>query len=111
MEAQNLIEFYDFKNCIISAKEFANGNIQFPATVEYYYNGIRIREDLNVTLTLTTFEYGKICIDEGNIINSQNHYLDLYPQFQSYKFKNNSFYIEYKSASKIGPYEIVITPL
>lgn len=110
MEAQNILEFDKFKDAITYKQVLANGNILFPATIEYTYNGQKVTENLNVKLTATKFNYGNISIDEGNVINSEDMHLKLSPKFQLYEFKNGALYIDNKNKSKIGFYKITITP-
>jgi hypothetical protein len=111
MEAQNILEFDKFKDSITYSQVLGNGNILFPATIEYYYDGLKEVEKLNVKLTVTKFNYGSINIDEGNVINSEDLHLKISPKFQSYVFKDGALYIDNKSKSKIGYYKITITPI
>jgi hypothetical protein len=110
MEAQNIQEFDKFKDSITYSQVLGNGNILFPATIEYTYNGLKEIEKLNVKLTVTKFNYGIINIDEGDAINSEDLHLKLSPKFQSYVFKDGALYIDNKNKSKIGFYKITITP-
>jgi hypothetical protein len=111
MEAQNILEFDKFKDSITYSQVLGNGNILFPATIEYQYDGKKVAEKLNVKLTLTKFNYGAINIDEGDVINSEDLHLKLSPKFQSYEFKDGALYIDNKNKSKIGFYKVTITPI
>jgi hypothetical protein len=110
MEAQNILEFNKFKDSITYSQVLGNGNILFPATIEYTYNGLKVAENLNVKLTMGKLNYGSISIDEGDVINSEELHLKLSPKFQSYEFKDGALYIDNKNKSKIGFYKITITP-
>jgi hypothetical protein len=111
MEAQNILEFDKFKESITYMQVLGNGNILFPATIAYTYNGQTVVEKLNVKLTATKFNYGSINIDEGDVINSEDMHLKISPKFQSYVFKDGALFIDNKSKSKIGFYKITITPI
>ena len=74
--------------------------------VIYNWNRQSLQETLPVTLRLTTFEYGKVCLDEGNILNSDIVHMDFHADFQDYSFDEEGFLIIKGKSGRLGAYEV-----
>ena len=68
------------------------------------------QETLKVTIRLTTSEYGRISIEDGDILNSVIVHMEFNSNYQNYSFSDESFLIiKGNNSSKIGNYEVKIT--
>lgn len=109
-KSDNFAAFTKFRDSVENKKQLSNGDETFVAFVEYEWNSTKETEELNVTLQLTSEEYGRIKIDEGKKINSDFVHLDINPNYQSYQFiQNKMLRIIGKNSPKIGNYEIVLS--
>ncbi|AJA68682.1 hypothetical protein MODO_0242 [Myroides odoratimimus] len=50
--------------------------------------------------------YGKVALEEGNIIHPDNFHLDFDTDYQEYKFENNTLIITGESSKMGGKYKV-----
>ena len=105
---KNLIAFAKFKDQLSNKQQLSNGDETFKGHVIYNFNGQSLQETLKVTILLTTIEYGRIRIDDGDIINSNRVHMDFNSQFQDYTFSGDGFLVIKGKSDRIGTYEVKI---
>lgn len=106
---KSLESFATFKDSLKNKIQHSNGDEFFNARVIYSWNGQTEQETLAVTLNLTTLEYGRIRIDEGEELNSENVHLDFNPKFQEYIYNEEGILIIRGNSPKVGgKYEVKI---
>jgi len=110
--SNSLQVFATFRDSLTQKEEFINGDESFTAKIIYKWHGQTQQETLTVKLSLTTFEYGQVHIDEGKKINSHNVHMDFNHYYQEYFTSNDGFLIiKGKNSPKIGDYEVIIIPI
>jgi hypothetical protein len=107
--SENLEAFATFRNQLQGQNQHSNGDESFCGRLIYNFRGQSLQETLNITLKLTTFEYGQISIEDGDILNSEIVHMDFNPNFQDYSFSNEGFLIIRGRSGRIGNYEAKIT--
>lgn len=85
-----------------------NGDITFTGKVIYKWGGETKHETLQVHLILTTFDFGKIRIDEGKELNIDNIHTEFFPDFQKYSHNTEGFLVINGTSPRIGDYEVKI---
>jgi|ERR1035437_5415578 hypothetical protein len=108
--ATTLESFADFRNNLKRPDQHSNGDESFLAKVIYTRRNQVREETLKVTLNLTTWEYGRIRIEEGTILCLDNAYLEFNPDFQDYIFTKDGFLVikGIGRGEKAGAYEVKI---
>lgn len=108
--SKNLIAFSTFRDQLFGQRQLSNGDETFSGRVIYNFNGQSLQETLKVTIRLTTSEYGKISIEEGDILNSDIVHMEFNSNYQNYSFSDEVFLIiKGTNSPKIGNYEVKIT--
>jgi len=107
----NTTAFSTFRKQLANQNKLQNGNEAFLGYVIYNFNGQKLKEALFVTLQLTKIEYGKVSIEEGEILNSEIVHMDFDSNLQDYSYNNFGFLIIKGNSSKIGKYEVKITQI
>jgi hypothetical protein len=106
---KSLIAFATFKDNLRKKIQHSNGDKSFNARVIYSWNNQTQQETLEVTLSLTTFEYGRIRIEDGEDLYTENVHLDSNPKFQEYSYGIDGILIVNGNSPKLGgAYEVKI---
>lgn len=101
--------FHDFVNCLKQKVERGNSSIYCEALlVTYYYNNKVEQEVLPCTFRRDTMGYGKVALDDGDVIHPDNFHLDFDTDYQEYKFENNTLIIIGQSLKMGGKYRVEI---
>ena len=108
MEEKNILCFKEFRDNLVEKREFANGDESFDAHVICKWNGKLKKENLKITLRLTTIGYGEVRLADGDILNTSSVHMDLSPIFQEYEVDKNGALIIRGKSPKMGYYEYVI---
>lgn len=87
------------------------GRYRFRAQVEIKGDHREAADRLQVTVSMTSSENGKVSLQGNKVINEAWSHLDFHPDFQDFTFddSDNSLIIEGASA-KMGQYVCIITP-
>ena len=104
----NLDSFSDFRNQLRNKKKYNNGDESFLGLVIYNVDGEISKESLKVNLLMTTPGYGKVSLEEGEVINSNNFHLDFYPDYQTYTLTPQGFLEIVGHSEKMGNYKVQI---
>lgn len=107
--SENLMEFSTFRNQLSGQRQLSNGDETFTGHIIYNFNKQSLQETLEVTLRLTTIEYGRISIEDGDVLNSNIVHMEFNFNYQNYSFSDEGFLIIKGHSSKIGSYEVKIT--
>jgi len=107
--SKNLIAFSTFRDQLSGQQQLSNGDETFTGRIIYNFNGQSLQETLAVTLRLTTNEYGRVSIDDGEILNSDIVHMEFNSDFQDYSLSDEGFLIIKGRSGKIGSYEVKIT--
>lgn len=106
---KSLVAFATFKDNLRNKIQHSNGDESFNARVIYSWNGQTQQETLIITLSLTTYEYGRIRIEEGEDLNTENLHLDFNPKFQEYSYNIDGILMIKGNSPKVGgTYEVKI---
>ncbi|WP_336688607.1 MULTISPECIES: hypothetical protein [unclassified Chryseobacterium] len=105
---QNLVVFSNFRQKLSGQHQLKNGNETFTGLIIYNFKGQSLKETLEVTVRLTTSEYGEISIDDGNILNSNIVHMDFSPNWQDYSVNNDGILTINGKSAKCGIYEVKI---
>ena len=106
---QNLTAFAKFRDQLKGQIKFANGDEKFTGRVIYKFKGKTLSETLEITIRLTTFEYGQISINEGGSIKALDVHLGFSHQFQKYTYSEDGFLTIDGKSPQLGNYEVKIT--
>jgi hypothetical protein len=101
--------FSKFRDSLTEQVKLSNGDETFLGKIIYSFKGKVLTETLNVKLSLTTIEYGRISIDDGDILNSDIVHMGFNPDFQEYSYDNTGFLIIDGKSTKAGNYTVKIT--
>lgn len=107
--SKNLITFSTFRDQLKGQKKLLNGDETFLGRIIYNFKRQSLQETLQITIRLTTIEYGQISLRDGEILNSDIVHMDFNPDFQEYAFTPEGFLIIKGKSVKIGNYEVKIT--
>lgn len=108
---KSIYNFKEFRDNLSNQTPHANGDESFNAHVICRWKGKLKKENLRVTLRLTTIGYGEVSIDEGDILNTNIVHMDLNPNFQEYELDRNGALVITGESPKMGVYEYVITEI
>jgi hypothetical protein len=109
---KNIIAFQNFIEILDSKEELRNGDCAINAIITYHWKSNKTEvESLRVVLRRTTFEAGRINIDDGKRINPVKFHLDFDPTHQAYTFdeENKKLIIEGESDKMGGKYLVEIS--
>jgi hypothetical protein len=105
--SKNLEAFASFRDNLKNAVQHSNGDESFQGKVIYNWNGNSEHETLEITLYLTTFEYGRIRVEDGDFLNIGIVHMDFNPDFQDYEYTNEGFLVIQGKSPKLGGNYIV----
>lgn len=115
--SNNLSVFHNFKNSLKNKKQLANGDWKITGKVIYNWNGKVLEENLPICVRLVSTSAGKIDLDEGEIINTeQKIHMEFNSNFSNPIFSLTSegfLKIRGRSAPHLGSvnYDVTIVPL
>jgi hypothetical protein len=107
--SKTLFAFSTFRDNLQNKIQHSNGDESFNARIIYSWKRQTKQETLKVTLNLTSFEYGRIRIEDGVFLNCNTVHMDFNPNFQEYRLSEEGFLIIKGTSPKVGGlYEVKI---
>lgn len=107
--SENLEAFSTFRDQLKGQQQHSNGDESFTGRVIYNFRRQSLQETLKINLRLTTFEYGQISIEDGDVLNTDIVHMEFNANFQEYSFSDEGFLIIKGKSGRIGNYEVKIT--
>ena len=105
---KGLEAFSAFKDNLRNETQYSNGDESFRGKVIYSWQGKTEHETLIINLLLTSFEYGTIRIEDGEIINIDNVHTQFTHKFQDYSYDSDGFLIIKGNSPRLGEYRVKI---
>lgn len=99
--------FGDFISKLKNKKRLSNNDISFLGKVVYEYGNKQEEETLTIFMRVN-FDYGKLDIDDGNILTADKVHLTLNAAFQTFSLTDNGFLTITGSSPKLGKYKVTI---